>query len=272
MSLHFNSGVTIPASRIYRDAGIPQVSVSTNVKYTQQGFATAFRIMASDDRQGAALGQHAVERLGFKRFVVIDDRTAYGQGLAEAFAGAVTKAGGQVVKREFTTDKDVDFRAMLTAMRSTAPDAIFYGGYDAQAGPMARQMRELGMATPLLGGETLRTARFLELAGPAAEGHLASTPGAALEGRPGGRIFAEKYRRRFGQETGLYAPYLYDSVMVIAAAMQKAGSSVPAKYLEVLRSNRHPGVTADIAFDDSGNLADAPLSIFRVSGGRWVLQ
>jgi branched-chain amino acid transport system substrate-binding protein len=272
MAGHFNSGVTIPASRIYHDAGIPQLSVSTNVRYTRQGYGTAFRVMAADDRQGAALGQYAVTRLGLRRFAVVDDRTAYGQGIADSFAAAVTTAGGQVVKREFTTDRDVDFRALLTGVRSADPDAIFFGGYDAQAGPMARQMKELGMTALLLGGETLQTAKFIELAGPAAEGHLASTPGTALERRPAGKAFAEKYRRRFGQDMGLYAPYLYDSVMAIAAAMQQAGSPEPAKYGPVLRSSRYPGVTADIAFDAEGNLAEAPLSIFRVSGGRWVLQ
>ena len=272
MAGHFNSGVTIPASRIYHDAGIPQLSVSTNVNYTRQGYRTAFRVMAADDKQGAALGQYAVARLGLKRVAVVDDRTAYGQGLADAFAAAVTAAGGQVVKREFTGDQDVDFRALLTVVHGTNPDAIFFGGYDVQAGPLARQMRELGMTTLLLGGETLQTAKFIELAGPAAEGHLASTPGAALERRPGGSAFTDKYRRRFGQETGLYAPYLYDSVMAIAVAMQEAGSSEPSRYSATLRANRYPGVTADIAFDADGNLLEAPLSVFRVSGGRWVLQ
>jgi branched-chain amino acid transport system substrate-binding protein len=272
MAGHFNSGVTIPASRIYHDAGVPQLSVSTNVKYTQQGFETAFRVMAADDRQGAALGQYAVLRLGLRRFAVIDDRTAYGQGLADAFSAAVTAAGGQAVRRDFTTDKDVDFRALLTLLRGTNPDAIFFGGYDSQAGPMARQMRELGMSVPLLGGETMRTAKFLELAGAAAEHHLASTPGAAIERRAGGKAFVERYRHRFGSDPGLYAPYVYDSVMVIAAAMQKAGSADPAKYLMALRSIRYPGVTADIEFDAQGNLREGPLSIYRVSGGEWVLQ
>ncbi|MCU0972869.1 MAG: branched-chain amino acid ABC transporter substrate-binding protein [Burkholderiales bacterium] len=272
MAGHFNSGVTIPASRLYHDAGIPQLSVSTNVNYTRQGYRTACRVMAADDKQGAALGQHAVTRLGLKRFAVVDDRTAYGQGLANAFAAAVTAAGAMVVKREFTAVTDVDFRALLTTLRGANPDAIFFGGYDVQAGPMARQMRELGMSTPLLGGETLHTAKFIELAGSAAEGHLASTPGAALERRPGGKAFAEKYRQRFGHETGLYAPYLYDSVLTIAAAMEKAGSFEPSQYSATLRSNRYAGVTADIAFDADGNLLEAPLSVFRVTGGRWVLQ
>lgn len=269
---HFNSGVTIPASRIYHDAGIPQLSVSTNVKYTRQGFKTAFRMMADDDKQGSTLGRYAVERLGLTRLAVVDDRTAYGQGLADAFVAAVKAAGGEVLRREYTTDKDFDFRAILTLLRTSNPQAIFFAGYDAQAGPMARQMKELGLKAILLGGETIRTAKFLELAGPAAEGHIASTPGAALEQRPGGRAFAERYRRLFRQEIGLYAPYFYDSVMVIAAAMQKAGSTDPAKYLAELRNIRHPGVTAEIEFDANGDLKQGLLSIFRVERGRWILQ
>lgn len=269
---HFNSGVTIPASRIYNDAGIPQLSVSTNAKYTRQGYKTAFRLMADDNQQGTVLGRYAVASLRLKRLVVVDDSTAYGQGLADAFTAAVQAAGGQVLKREHTTDKDFDFRALLTLLRSAHPQAVFFAGYDGQAGPLARQMRELGIRAPLLGGETMNTAKFLELAGPAAEGHIASTPGAALEQRPGGRAFAEKYRARFRQEIGLYAPYFYDGVMVIAAAMERAGSTTPAQYLPALRAIRHPGITADIEFDEHGDLRQGLLSIFRVQGGKWVLQ
>jgi branched-chain amino acid transport system substrate-binding protein len=269
---HFNSGVTIPASRIYHDAGIPQLSVSTNVKYTRQGYRTAFRLMADDDKQGEALGRYAVGRLGLRRLAVIDDRTAYGQGLADAFAAAVKAAGASVAGREYASDKDFDFRAILTRLRATKPEAIFFAGYDAQAGPMARQMHELGVKAPLLGGETMNTAKFLELAGAAAEGHIASTPGAALESRPRGREFAQRYRQRYQQDIGLYAPYFYDGVMVIAAAMEKAGSTEPAKYLEALRRIRHAGISADIEFDANGDLRQGLLSIFRVQGGKWVLQ
>jgi branched-chain amino acid transport system substrate-binding protein len=269
---HFNSGVTIPASRLYAEAGIPQLSVSTNVMYTRQKFRTTFRMMADDDKQGATLGRYATQTLKLKRFAVIDDRTAYGQGLADAFTGTIRAAKAQVVKREFTNDKAVDFRHILTAIRNTQPEAIFFGGYDVQAGPMARQMKELGMTMPLLGGETMRTAKFLELAGPAAEGHIASIPGAALEQRPQGKEFAERYRSRFKQEIGLYAPYFYDSVMVIAAAMRRAGTAAPAKVLPVLRNIRHAGVTAEIAFDNSGELQQGLLSVFQVQNGKWTPQ
>jgi branched-chain amino acid transport system substrate-binding protein len=269
---HFNSGVTIPASRIYHDAGVAQLSVSTNPKYTRQGYATAFRVMADDDRQGGALAEYAVRQLGLRSLAVVDDRTAYGQGLADAFAGAANKAGAQVRLREYVSDKDFDFRAVLTRIKSAKPQAIFFAGYDAQAGPLARQMKELGMDALLLGGEAMNTAKFLELAGPAAEGHVASTPGAALSKRPNGAAFADRYRSRYKQEIGLYAPYFYDSVMLLAAAMQKAYSAEPAKYLPELRGIKHAGITADVQFDATGDLQHGQLSIFRVRNGKWVLH
>jgi len=269
---HFNSGVTIPASKIYADAGIPQLSVSTNVKYTRQGFKTAFRVMTDDDKQGAALGAYAVKQLRITRVAVVDDQTAYGQGLADAFADAVKKSGGVIARREHVSEKDIDFRSLLTLLKSANVQAIFFGGYDTQAGPMARQIKELGVNATLLGGETLNTAKFLELAGAASEGHFASTPGAALEKRPNGKAFAERYRQRYKQGIGLYAPYFYDSVMVIAAAMQKANSADPAKYLSALQSIKYAGVTADIEFDARGDLKQGLLSIFRVQQGKWVLQ
>ena len=190
---HFNSSVTIPASRIYHDAGIPQLSVSTNVKYTRQGFKTAFRVMADDDRQGAALGEHAVRQLKLSRFAVVDDQSAYGQGLADAFTATVKKSGGAILRREHVTDKDIEFRSLITLLKSLPVQAVFFGGYDAQAGPMARQMKELGLGVPLLGGETLNTTKFLQLAGQAAEGHIASTPGAALEKRLNESVQVEQH-------------------------------------------------------------------------------
>lgn len=268
---HFNSGVTIPASRVYSEAGIPELSVSTNVKYTQQGYKTAFRLMADDGKQGRALGEYAVRGLKFRRLAVIDDATAYGQGLADEFALAVKAAGGQVVAHEHTNDKAVDFASLLTSIKGKKPDAIFFGGYDQQAGPMARQMKTLGMPMKLMGGETMNSTKFIELAGPAAEGNIASTPGAALESRPGGPAFAAKYKAAFGQDVGLYAPYFYDGVMLIAAAMKAANSTDPAKYLPALAKIRYNGITANIAFDAKGDLTHGLMTIWEVKNGRWTV-
>jgi branched-chain amino acid transport system substrate-binding protein len=266
---HFNSGVTIPASTIYSDAGIPQLSVSTNVKYTMQGYKTAFRLMADDGKQGKALGEYAVKTLKLKRLAVIDDATAYGQGLADEFERAVKAAGGEVVKHEHTNDKAVDFAPLLTSIKAQKPDAIFFGGYDQQAAPMARQMKTLGMDIKLMGGETMNSAKFIELAGPAAEGHIASTPGAALESRPNGKAFAAKYKARYNQDIGLYAPYFYDGVMLIAEAMKAANSIDPAQYLPALAKIRYAGITANIEFDGKGDLTQGLLTIFEVKNGKW---
>jgi len=267
---HFNSGVTIPASSVYSTAGIPQLSVSTNVKYTRQGYKTAFRLMADDGKQGKALGEYAVKTLKLKRLAVIDDATAYGQGLADEFAKAVKAAGGTVTKHEHTNDKAVDFASVLTSIKATNPEAIFFGGYDQQAGPMAKQMKQLGMdKIKLMVGETMNSAKFIELAGPAAEGAIASTPGADLAARPGGKAFADKYKGRFGTDIGLYSPYFYDGVMLIAAAMKAANSTDPAKYLPALAKINYKGVTADIAFDAHGDLTHGLLTIFQVKDGKW---
>lgn len=266
---HFNSGVTIPASKVYADAGIPELSVSTNVRYTQQGFKTAFRLMADDGKQGKALGEYAIKSLKLKRLAVIDDSSAYGQGLANEFAKAVKAAGGQVVAHEHTNDKAVDFAPLLTTIKAKNPEAVFFGGYDTQGALMAKQMQTLGMKMRLMGGETMNTSQFIALAGPAAEGHIASTPGAALDSRPGGKAFADKYKKAYGQDIGLYAPYFYDGVMLIAAAMKAADSADPAKYMPALQKIKHSGITANIEFDANGDLRQGLMTIFQVKSGKW---
>jgi branched-chain amino acid transport system substrate-binding protein len=130
---HFNSGTSIPAAPIYAKAGIPELATATAPAYTAQGLPTTFRLVTSDSQQGGVLGEYAVKDLKFKRFAIVDDRTAYGQGVAEEFAKAVKAAGGTIVAQEFTNDKAVDFRAILTHIKQSDADAIFYGGADTQA-------------------------------------------------------------------------------------------------------------------------------------------
>jgi ABC-type branched-subunit amino acid transport system substrate-binding protein len=143
---HLNSGTTIPASKIYSDAGIPQISPSaTNPKYTRNGYKTAFRVVADDVHLGGTLGKYAVKELKGKSIAVIDDRTAYGQGVADEFEKGVKAAGGKTVGREFTNDKATDFTAILTSLKAKKPDIVFFGGMDAVAGPMMRQMKQLGI-------------------------------------------------------------------------------------------------------------------------------
>src|ERR1700736_3349050 len=150
---HFNSGTTIPASRIYSNAGIPQIAMATAPEYTQQGFKTAFRMMTSDTQQGSVAGEFAVKTLKVKKIAIVDDRTAYGQGLADQFEKAAKAAGGTIVDREYTNDKAVDFKSILTKLKAGKPDVVYYGGADSQAAPMVKQMKQLGIKAPLMGGE-----------------------------------------------------------------------------------------------------------------------
>ena len=267
---HFNSGASIPASKIYSDAGIPQISPSsTNPKYTLQGFKTTFRVVAHDDQQGPTLGKFAVEKLKTKSVAVIDDSTAYGQGLADAFESTVKSAGAKVVAREHTTDKDTDFTAILTRIKGRKPDLIMFGGIDPQAGPMAKQMAALGIKAKFIGGDGMQTPNFIKLAGESAEGVMASIPGLPKEQMPGGKAFLERFKAKFNADVELYAPMGYDAVMVFVDAMKRAGSTDPAKFLPEVGKTNYQGVIGPIAFDDKGDLKNGPITIYVVKGGKW---
>ncbi|MHB0991966.1 MAG: branched-chain amino acid ABC transporter substrate-binding protein [Burkholderiales bacterium] len=266
---HLNSGATIPASKIYYDAEIPQISPSaTAVTYTMQGFNTAFRVMSNDRQQGQALGQFAVKELGAKRIAIIDDRSAYGQGLADEVEKAVKAAGGTVVAREYTTDKATDFMAILTSIKAHAPQVIFFGGMDPQAAPLARQMHELGLKAQLLGGDGMETPLFIKLAGRDAEGAIASTPGLPITDMPGGLTFKKKFNARYGDIQN-YAPYAYDAVYVLVEAMKRAQSADPEKYLAELPKTDYRGVTGHIRFDRNGDLANTAITLYQVKSGVW---
>ena len=267
---HLNSGTTIPASRIYSDNGIPQISPSaTAVAYTAQGFKTAFRVMANDSQQGKVLGEFATKNLGAKKIAVIDDRTAYGQGIADEFVKSAQANGAQIIAREYTTDKAVDFAAVLTSIKGKQPDLVFFGGMDPQGSPMVKQLRGLGMKTQFMMGDGGYTPKFIENAGVAAENAYASLPGVPLDKMPNGRDFSTRYEAHFKQPIQLYAPYCYDAVNVMIAAMQKAGSAEPAKYLPELGKVVLDGVTAKIAFDEKGDLKGGAVTMYQVHQGKW---
>jgi branched-chain amino acid transport system substrate-binding protein len=266
---HLNSGTTIPAAKIYSDNGIPQISPSaTAIVYTHQGFKGAFRVMANDEQQGYVLGEYAVKNLGAKKIAIIDDRTAYGQGLADEFIKAARAAGAEIVAHEYTSDKSVDFTAVLTAVKGKQPDLLFYGGMDAQGGPMARQIKSLALNVKLVMGDGGHTPEFVKLAGDAAEGAYASLPGVPLDKMPGGKAFADRFVAKY-QPIQSYAPYCYDAVNVMIAAMQKADSAEPAKYLPALADISHQGVTANIQFDAMGDLKGGFVTMYQVQQGKW---
>lgn len=269
---HLNSGTSIPASKIYSDAGIPQISPSaTNPKYTRQGFKTTFRVVADDVHLGGTLGRYAVQKLGAKNIAVIDDRTAYGQGVADEFQKAAKAAGATIVGREFTTDKATDFTAILTTIKGKKPDAIFFGGMDAVAGPMIKQMKALGLNAKLMGGDGICTGALFKLSGETiVDNQVFCAEAGGVEG-PQEKVlndFKAKYKKRFNTDVQLYAPYVYDAVNVMVAAMVKANSSDPAKYLPVLaKTSDYKGVTGNIGFDEKGDVKNGALTLYSYKGG-----
>jgi len=269
---HLNSGTTIPASKIYFEAGIPQISPSaTNPKFTMQGYKTAFRVVANDGQLGGTLGRYAINDLKGKAIAIIDDRTAYGQGVADEFEKAVKAAGGKLVGREFTNDKATDFAAILTKLKGNKPDVVFFGGMDAVAGPMLRQMKQLGVKAKFLGGDGICTAELAKLAGDAMSDEqvvCAEAGGVTAKQEKGLEDFKARFKQKFNAEVQIYAPYVYDATMVMASAMQKANSADPAKYLPELAKISMSGVTGTIAFDAKGDIKDGTLTLFTYKKGQ----
>lgn len=269
---HLNSGTTIPASSLYSQAGLPQISPSaTNPKYTRQGFKTTFRVVADDVHLGSTLGRYAIETLKAKNVAVIDDRTAYGQGVADEFEKAVAAAGGKVVGREFTNDKATDFNAILTTLKGKKPDVVFFGGMDAVAGPMLKQMKQLGVKAKFMGGDGICSSELPKLAGDGLgdeQVYCAEAGGVEGEEKVGMEKFRTDFKAKFGTDVQVYAPYVYDAVKVMVDAMVRAGSADPEKYLPALAAtNGYKGVTGTIAFDEKGDIKNGALTLFTYKGG-----
>ncbi len=269
---HETSGTTIPASKIYHAAGIPQISPSsTSPMYTRQGFNTTFRVVANDVQLGQALGRYATGSMKARRVAVVDDRTAYGQGLVTEFARSLQSQGGTVVAKEFTHDKATDFSAIITRIRATKPDLVFFGGMSATAGPMLRQMKQLGMNVRMMGGDGLCSDEIHKLSGGTmADGQVVCAEAGGVQGEARAAMdkFRADYKKRFGIDVQINAPYAYDAVMTMAEAMVKAGSSQPAKYLPVLSKIQHRGVTGPIAFDARGDIKDGTITLYSFKGGK----
>jgi branched-chain amino acid transport system substrate-binding protein len=270
---HLNSGTSIPASKIYSDAGIPQISPSaTNPKFTRNGYKTTFRVVADDVHLGGTLGKYAVTQLKGKSIAVIDDRTAYGQGVADEFEKGVKGAGGKTVAREFTNDKATDFTAILTSIKAKNPDVVFFGGMDAVAGPMLRQMKQLGINAKFMGGDGICSGELPKLAaGTMGDGQVVCAEAGGVEGESKKSMdqFRADFKKKFNADVQIYAPYVYDAVNVMVDAMVKAGSAEPAKYLPVLaKTSGYKGVTGTISFDEKGDIKNGALTLFTYKGDK----
>ncbi|MCO4861427.1 branched-chain amino acid ABC transporter substrate-binding protein [Cupriavidus sp. WGlv3] len=260
---HLNSGVSIPASKIYSDAGIVQISPSsTNPDYTKQGFKTTYRVVATDAQQGPALANYAAKTLNAKSVAIVDDATAYGKGLADEFEKTAKAAGVNVVAREATNDKATDFKAILTKIKGKKPDVIMYGGMDATGGPFAKQARELGIPAKIVGGDGVCTDKVAELAGEAVTNIICSEAGLALSRMEKGADFDKRYQARFNAPVQIYAPFTYDAVMVVVDAMKRANSTEPAAILAEMPKTNYKGVIGNIAFDEKGDMKEGTITLY----------
>ena len=263
---HLNSGVSIPASAVYNQAGIPMISGSaTNPKLTEQGFPGIFRTVGRDDQQGPAIAAYIANELKLKKVAIADDATAYGEGLANEVEKTLKAAGVQIVAREKTNDKATDFKAILTKIKGKNPDAVFYGGMDATGGPLLKQARELGMKSKFAFGDGACTSEMSKLSGSASEGMVCSQAG--IPTQMASKAFQTAFTSKYG-EVKQYAPFFYDATNVAIAAMQKADSTDPAKFLPALKATSYDGATGHIEFDAKGDRKDAEMTIFQMKEGK----
>jgi ABC-type branched-subunit amino acid transport system substrate-binding protein len=264
----FNSGVAIPISGLVNNASIVMATVASNPSITQHGYPFVFRISASDTQLGSRMGTFAAKQLKVKRMAVIDDRTAYGQGVADEFIRSATANGIEIVEREYTTDKATDFVSILTRIKGTAPEGIFYGGYYAQAGALRRQMKRLGMNGYLLGGDAMCNAELGKLGGGAIDERVYCPQGGpVLEQTPEGRQFRADYRNRFATDPLTYSAALYDGMNLVVKAMEKANSTDPAKYRAALADIDFQGISGHYQFDRNRDLQHSPITIYTYRQG-----
>jgi branched-chain amino acid transport system substrate-binding protein len=263
---HLNSGVTIPASEIYNKAGIPVISGSaTNPALTERGMKTVFRTVGRDDQQGPAIASYVANELKAKKVAIIDDKTAYGEGIANEVEKTLKGAKVNIVGRERTTDKETDFKAILTKIKAKNPDVVFHGGMDATGGPMLKQARELGIKAQFAFGDGACTDEMGKLAGAAAEGMVCSQAGLPREAAS--KDFVGAFTSKYG-EIKQYAPYFYDATNAVIEAMKKANSTDPAKFTPEMFNVTFTGATGTVAFDAKGDRKDAEMTIFKLENGK----
>ncbi|WP_250450550.1 branched-chain amino acid ABC transporter substrate-binding protein [Caballeronia sp. ATUFL_M2_KS44] len=260
---HMNSGVSIPASKIYSDAGIAEISPSTtNPQYTKQGYKTTFRVVATDAQQGPVLAGYAMKTLHARKVVIVDDASAYGRGLADEFAKAIQAGGVKIAARESTTEKARNFKAILTKIKRVQPDVVMYGGMDVTGGPFAKEAAALGVKAKILAGDGVCTQELPQLAGDAVQNVVCSEAGPALSKMDKGADFAQKYEARFHTPVQIYAPFTYDAMYVIVDAMKRANSIEAGKVLAAMATTDFNGLTGHIAFDDKGDLKAGTITLY----------
>lgn len=280
---HYNSGVTIPASKIYQDNRIVMVSPgATSPTVTAQGYDVVFRTCATDDLQGPYAAQQSI-KLGYKTVVVVDDSTAYGEGLAKAFMQEFTKLGGTVLWQTKTQATDTDFNALVTKAKSYNPSIVYYAGLYNAGALLSKQMKNAGLNVPVVGGDGLYDTEYLNLAGKQAEGDLTTCVGLPASMLPAADKFEKDYKAKFpGEEIGGFDAYAYDAAMAIMEAAVKTAQKDGANKLtspqgreDLIKATAavsFDGVTGPISFDSKGDTKNKVVTLYKVVDGKWVPQ
>ena len=266
---HFNSSCSIPASDIYNRAGIPMISPgSTNPKLTDNGYKGVFRVCGRDDQQGRVGAEFAKNQLKLKRVAVIHDKTTYGQGLADEFKKALG-GGVEVVFYGGVVQGDKDFKSVLTSLRETNPELVFFGGIYPEAGLLVRQARELGIKAPFMSGDGTIDPKFIEITGAeAAEGtYLTFSPDP--HHIPTAKDFIKNYTSKFG-EIGPYSIYAYDAGNILLTAIKEANALDAKSVIDKLHSLEFTGAAGKIRFDAKGDVTSAPYVVWITKAGKFA--
>ena len=269
---HFNSSCTKPASAVYHEARMVQITAaSTNPELSKQGFDTFFRVAATDDVQGPKGADFASQKLGARQIYVIDDKTTYGKGLADEFEKEARKIGLTVLGHEGITQGDKDFTPLLTKIKPLVPDLIYFGGIYPEGALLLKQMRSLGVNATFMGGDGLATPVFIQLATPEiAEGVYATMVGGDMKKIPTAVQFIKNYEARYG-EIGQWSAYGYDAAVILIQAIQKAGRKDREAVLQAVRKIPHfSGVTGEVVFDQKGDNQNQFIGVFKMEKGQLV--
>jgi branched-chain amino acid transport system substrate-binding protein len=275
---HFNSGCSIPASAIYARAHLPMVSpASSNPELTYQQLSEnwrwprcIFRVNTTDDVQGAFGAEFAAQTLKLKNAAIVHDKTSYGQGVAEEFRKRFVALGGKALSFDGIQVGEKDFKALLTRIKATGPQMIYFGGIFNEGGLIVRQAREIGMKAPFLGSEANYDQEFLRIAGPAAEGAYVTYLGSPPDLLPSAQQFIEKYKARYpNQDVRAYDHYGYEITTIFLDALAQVGPDRD-KIIEYLHQVKHEGVLGTTSFDEKGDTLNKTITLFVVKDGQFV--
>lgn len=265
---HFCSGSSIPASDVYAEENIIQISpASTNPKLTEQGHKNVFRTCGRDDQQGKVAGDYIADHFAGKKIAIVHDKQAYSKGLADETKKELNARGVQEVLYETITPGEKDYSALVSKLKQAGVDVLYYGGYHTEAGLIVRQMREQGMSTVLISGDALVTQEYWGITGPLGEGTM-MTFSPDPRKNPAAAPLVEEFRRK-GFEPEGYTLYTYGAIQAWVDAAKEAGSTDTAKVIDKLHSGTFDTVLGEISFDEKGDVK-APGYVFYVwSAGKY---